>query len=86
MDKIFTSLRNGFDFFGYFSSSLFDGFMLPPRDFELLEGASLGLLLLLLVLPLPWCDKNVVRCLELNGEGVKEGNGEEEGMDCSGEY
>ena len=66
MDKIFTSLRKGFDFFGYFSSSLFDGFMLPPWDFKLLEGASLGL-------PLPWCDKNMVRCLELNREGVKEG-------------
>ena len=27
------------------------------------------------VLPLPWCDKNMVRCLELNDEGVKEGTG-----------
>ena len=75
MDKIFTSLRKGSDFFGYFSSSLFDRFMLPPQDFKLLKGVSLDLLLLLLVLPLPWCDKNMVRCLELNGKGVKEGTG-----------
>lgn len=69
MEKILTSLWKRSDFSVYYSSALFDGFML------LLECGGLGLLLLMFVLPPPWCDENMVRCPKLNSEGVKEGRG-----------